>query len=562
MKRVIALILVLLLLGGGVLFYRHARYARVNDELYSLSDTTELDLRGQGVSDLSDLQRCVNLKWVDLRQNALSAEQIDALCAALPGCNVRWDVPLGGERYDSESSELTLRDLDMDDWENLFRFPALRSLTVGECTRFDRLESLRRTLPECSFSWNVGLEGRWYSGDAALLELDGAGDAAALSEALSHFSRLTSVRIRNCALTPDEQAALLGAYPNIRFLWDVELGGQRFSSAASVLDLRGAPVDMQELSARMALFPWLREVDLTGCDVPLEERLALCSAYPNVKVLWNHEVCGRVFSSDAEEIDLSRIKMENTQAVEDALPYFPRLKKVVMSDCGFTNEEMDALNNRYEDVRFVWTVYFGTFSMRTDETQFIAARFTPWTILYNKDVVCLKYCTDLIALDFGHMAISDLSFLNYMPHMQYLILAECPVNDVSVLANLKELKYLEIFKAPLEDLTPLLQCTSLEDLNICYIWIKNEPAFEQLSQMTWLDRLWFCGTYFTADMKEQLQQRLPDCEMDLRWGAESTGGTWRKHPHYYEMRDAFKMYYMPGGTNGVDENGHPIINFG
>ena len=46
MKRVIALILVLLLLGGGVLFYRHARYARVNDELYSLSDTTELDLEG------------------------------------------------------------------------------------------------------------------------------------------------------------------------------------------------------------------------------------------------------------------------------------------------------------------------------------------------------------------------------------------------------------------------------------------------------------------------------------------------------------------------------------
>ena len=40
MKRVIALILVLLLLGGGVLIYRHARYARVNDELYSLSDTT------------------------------------------------------------------------------------------------------------------------------------------------------------------------------------------------------------------------------------------------------------------------------------------------------------------------------------------------------------------------------------------------------------------------------------------------------------------------------------------------------------------------------------------
>ncbi len=30
-------------------------------------------------------------------------------------------------------------------------------------------------------------------------------------------------------------------------------------------------------------------------------------------------------------------------------------------------------------------------------------------------------------------------------------------------------------------------------------------------------------------------------------------------PDYYEMRDFFEMYYMPGGTNGVDENGNQII---
>ena len=26
------------------------------------------------------------------------------------------------------------------------------------------------------------------------------------------------------------------------------------------------------------------------------------------------------------------------------------------------------------------------------------------------------------------------------------------------------------------------------------------------------------------------------------------------------MRDFFEMYYMPGGTNGVDENGNQIID--
>ena len=33
------------------------------------------------------------------------------------------------------------------------------------------------------------------------------------------------------------------------------------------------------------------------------------------------------------------------------------LKKIVMSDCGISNEEMDALNRKFDDVRVVWTVY-------------------------------------------------------------------------------------------------------------------------------------------------------------------------------------------------------------
>ena len=47
--------------------------------------------------------------------------------------------------------------------------------------------------------------------------------------------------------------------------------------------------------------------------------------------------------------------------------------------------------------------------------------------------------------------------------------------------------------------------------------------------------------------------------MCIRDSGEPTGSTWREHPHYFEMRDFFGMYYMPGGTNGVDENGNQII---
>lgn len=559
----VVLILALVLLGGaGGFLYYHSHYARVDNTNVPLETTTELDLRGQGVTDLREVMRCSGLQKVDLRQNELSVAQIDALRAALPDCYVRWDIPLGGQRYDSESEELTLRDLDMDDWENLFLFPSLRTLTVGECTRFDRLSSVQQSLSGCDLLWNVSLGGKWYDSRSPLLQPDGDVDAEELRANLAHFPCLTSLRLQGASLTAAEQRELLSAYPDVRFLWSVELGGAQYDSSVSSLAFSGSAVTAQELTEKLPLFPYLRTLDLTGSNMSLNDLLALTEAFPQVDILWEHELCGRSFSSLTEEIDLSGIKMESTAPVEETLPWFPRLKKVVMSECGFSNEEMDALNKRHEDVRFVWTVHFGTFSMRTDEVQFIAANFEPWVILYDRDVECLKYCTDLIALDFGHMQIKDLSFLNYMPHMQYLILAECYCSDLSPLANLKELKYLEAFKCPIEDLSPLLQCTSLEDLNICYIWIKTDLAYQQLSQMTWLDRLWYCGTYFTDAEKQSLQDALPDCEMDLRWGAESTGGTWRKHAHYYEMRDAFHMYYMPGGTNGVDENGQAIINYG
>ena len=67
------------------------------------------------------------------------------------------------------------------------------------------------------------------------------------------------------------------------------------------------------------------------------------------------------------------------------------------------------------------------------------------------------------------------------------------------------------------------------------------------------------GNNLNTEQLEELQTALPDTEMYLAARGEPTGSTWREHPHYFEMRDFFGMYYMAGGTNGVDENGNQII---
>ena len=489
------------------------------------------------------------------RSRLNSADEPEESTAVIEPETITGDISLGEYSYDSQLKELTLDTLPETDWEKLLLFPNLQRLTVNACDNAEAVAALREKGVELHY--NVALEDKRISSETPVLTVQDA-NAAELSAALPLLPTLKTLRFEHCTLSDGEKRSLRERYPEVLFLWDITLGQQSVQSSAAALTVEKG-VSTAELKEKLPLFPLLRDVDISACGYSLQEINDLCAALRDLHFIWSVEVLGKTFSSDDREIDLSGIPMTDTTAVEAALPWLPRLEKVIMSDCGFSDEEMDALDKKYADVRFVWTVYFGTFHLRTDATAFIAAKYDNWVMLTDKDCVCLKYCTDLTALDLGHMAVRDISFVNYMPHLQYLIIVEAYIEDISPLANCKELKYLELFKCPIVDISPLLSVKTLQDLNICYIWIPTDLAYEQLSQMTWLDRLWFCGTWFTEQQKQDLQALMPDCEMDMRWGAESTGGTWRKHEHYYEMRDAFDMYYMPGGTNGKNENGEWVV---
>ncbi len=540
-------------LGGG-LFYFRSNFTQTGGKTVSL-ETTELVLRDADTASLQELERCTELERLDLRGSSVSAEDVSALGAKLPGCYIRWDIPLGGRSYDSETEELTLDTLDPAEGDKLLLFPKLKKLHVNAIDDAAALAPLMEKGIELSYT--VSLEGRRVNSNVPSLTVKST-DARTLAEALPLLPALQSVRCAEAGFSDEDKRMLAEQFPHVLFLWNVDMGQRGVSSAVTELSVDGG-VSAAELQSKLPLFPVLKDVDIRQCNYTQEETDALCAAFPELHFIWQVEVLGKLVSSDDTEMDLSGIAMTDTAAVEAALPRLPNLQKVIMSDCGFSNEEMDALNQKYEDVRFVWTVYFGTFYLRTDATAFIAAKYDNWVMLNDRDCECLKYCTDLEALDLGHMAISDLSFVRYMPHLKYLVVVESNIVDLTPLKDCSELKYLEVFKCPIVDLSPLLEVKSLEDLNICYIWIPTQLAHDQLKQMTWLDRLWFCGTWFTEAQKQELQDAIPECEMDMRWGAESTGGTWRKHEHYYEMRDAFDMYYMPGGTNGLNEDGQWVV---
>ena len=412
----------------------------------------------------------------------------------------------------------------------------------------------------------IRLGGLSYRADVESLALLSGTDLDELARKLPEFTAMKTVVIRGAAVENEAQDALREQFPQIEFRFPTRLLGRDWPWDTALLDLTGQELteeDLEELRTNAWRLPRLERVDLTGSAFDGETLHALDLALGDVDVVWTFPVYGVTVCSTDEEIDLSRRSVrDHAAALEAVLPWFSHLNKVVMCHCGVPNEEMDALNKKYEDIRFVWSVYFSMWSLRTDATNFIAARTINHAELWSSECSVLRYCTDLIALDLGHKNLTDLSFLYDLPKLQYLILVEMDINDITPIGSLSELKYLEVFWTKIEDLSPLINCKNLQDLNICYIYCKPDKAFDTLMQMPWLERLWYCGNALSEEQIEALKANMPDCEMYLEPHGESTGGTWRYHPHYFEMRDVFEMYYMEGGTNGVAADGSQIVRRG
>ena len=500
---------------------------------------------------------------IDLRGEDISVQKAEALAAEHPGKTVLWDVPLSGGSRPSDAEDLEITALSLSDIPLFSCFPNLKSVDASGCADYEALLALRAACPTLALTAFVSVGGKAVPMDAQRAVLRADTPLEELLDKLPFLPDLYRVSFAGGAVSYETQDALAAAFPGISFRWDVELLGRTASSAAKELSFAGSSLserDVHTLCENLFRFPSLERIDLTGCGLA-GEQIAAVRAASGAAVLYELTLFGRTVSTDASELDFSGIRMglSDVAVIEDALGEFPLLEKVVMCDCGISNEDMAALNDRHENVRFVWRVYFSGFSLRTDDTNFIAARVRNDFPIYSNDLEVLKYCPDLQALDLGHKNITHLNFLRYVPHLKYLILVENDVNDITPIGDLQELTYLEMFWTKCEDISPLQNCKALTDLNISYIYCRPAKCLETLVNMPQLERLWYCGNNLDAGQLEELQAALPDTEMYLAPYGEPTGSTWREHPHYFEMRDFFGMYYMPGGTNGVDENGNQII---
>ena len=288
---------------------------------------------------------------IDLRGSEISVQKAEALAAEHPGKTVLWDVPLSGGSRPSDAEDLEITALSLSDIPLFSCFPNLKSVDASGCADYEALLALRAACPALDLTAFVSVGGKAVPMDAQRAVLRADTPLEELLEKLPFLPELYRVSFTGGAVSYEMQDALTAAFPALSFRWDVELLGRTASSAAKELSFAGSSLserDVHTLCENLFRFPSLERIDLTGCGLTPEQIKAVRSASGAVTV-YELELFGKTVSTDALELDFSGIRMglSGAAVIEDALGEFPLLEKVVLCDCGISNEDMAALNDRH-----------------------------------------------------------------------------------------------------------------------------------------------------------------------------------------------------------------------
>lgn len=281
--------------------------------------------------------------------------------------------------------------------------------------------------------------------------------------------------------------------------------------------------------------------------------LALCAALLAGSACAETTLCGVALSADATQVDLGDTKVKDYNAFMEELEQFPQLVKVDMYKSTIKRAQMAALTERFPGIRFGWTLRMGDgkWRVRTDATAFSTLNGTSDPAYKSDTFEVLKYCKDLVAIDLGHNAVKDISFLTNFPHLRVLILADNYVSDISPLAELKELEYVELFMNHIKDISPLANHEQLLDLNICRNEIEDVSPLYSCPK---LERVWISHNGLTDEQKADLQAALPKTLFNFDVYSSTFGG-WREHDRYFVIKDMFaSRVYQPFAQTTVGDD--------
>jgi len=471
---------------------------------------------------------------LDLREEEIPLERYEKLRRQLPGCEILWNVPFQDALYDSKTTALTVSELTKADVRRLAYFDWLQTLNAQDCTEYSLLMEVCDQYPELEVHYQVPLNGEMYPQDTTGVELT-AVDEETIS-LLPYLPQLDTVIVK---ADIGENARSLQEYcreHGIAFC--VSVGNAILPEESQTVRIE--KITDEELML-LSLLPQLKQVHLIDPVASAQNVFDFQEKNSGIAVTWEKTICGFLCDMNTEEVDFTDLTVTSIEEVEQGLSYFPNVKHVFLGEPDIDNEEIAAFRERNrENYKVVWVVDLsGKMKVRTDIDNFMPSR-DGWGYVRDGEIDNIRYCEEIMCMDIGHMGVKDVSFLETLTNLEYLILAHTEVQYIDAIRNCKKLKFLELDWSCIRDLSPLVECTALEDLNIGNTFPDITPVLE----MTWLKNLYMI--FGRGADAWRASQALPDTRV-VASGTATVASGWRNLPNYYAMRDALGMFYMSDG---------------
>ncbi|MBQ9993171.1 MAG: leucine-rich repeat domain-containing protein [Clostridia bacterium] len=398
-------------------------YALINGQLVSL-DVSELDLRGEDITIVSEIRRLEQLEFLDLRGNEISMGQYRRLARALPDCRIMWDVPVGDGRYPNTSIRLDLS--GRDDF---------------------KLRHLRRALPMFTFA--------------------------------------ESINVAHCGFSDDELLAF-EQENGIDLIWNVELCGKELMTNVSCADLRGQSVDIDEIASKMKYFGSITAVDLSDCGIDNDTLLGYNTTLrekTGVGVIWDIAIGDGVYSTGLTELSIegSEEQMENGTALEDisALRYFTNLTKLRLSGNSISDVSplagltgLRVLSLAENEIMNIAALEGLTKLTWLDLSGNYIANLKPLEGMTKLQYLCLN-----------ENQIKNVEPLSGMEKLSELLLMYNEISDTRPLTSLAALKKLSLRSNLIEEVSPLAKLTGLQYLTLYDNPVEREVVEVLIEQM-------------------------------------------------------------------------------
>lgn len=491
---------------------------------------------------------------LDLREEELKPSQFDKLEEKMPDCEIQWNIPFQGGLLENDATEITVTTLSEEDIALLDYAEQLKTVHAEGCTDYENLTLLRQKRPEVEVNYEVTFGQDRYRWDVETLLLNNIAEAEI--PLLKYLPNLTTVAITARDYPMTTVTMLQAAVHELGLDFGIQMGGTIVLDTEKALTVTGITDDELRLIPLLTNLEQVRLLDPKSSSVKLEYIRAGYTEEAKMDFSWAVEIGGQTFEDTVTEVDLSMVEITDLAEVEQKLNCLPNLEQVTFGLCGvddpnwgnsrskltaspIENEEMSAYRDRVRgEYKVVWTVRLGpSIALRTDADNFMPNHFgvgqLPDNYAYN-----LRYCEEMVCLDVGHMTLTDISFVEFMPNLKYLILAWTEVQYIEPIRTCKNLVFLELDWSCIRDISPLVDCTALEDLNLGSTYCDITPLLE----MTWLKNVYM----IRRSKAGVVGMALPDTRVVTSNDpdAATVGYGWRRLPNYYAMRDCLHAPYM------------------